>query len=150
MTVQFVHCTYFFFQVDAQPYLYFCCWEISAVLQKFHMCSHCALCPGYTQRFCLCFLMLPSGKLIVKSLSRVRLFVTPWTVTHQAPPSMGFSRQEYRSGLPFPSPREADVPHQISLITAEFPLISRDSRSGRFQRKSTVLGWLVDTSVSLA
>ena len=40
----------------------------------------------------------------VKSLSRVWLFVTPWTVAHQAPPSMGFSRQEYWSGLPFPSP----------------------------------------------
>ena len=40
----------------------------------------------------------------MKSLSRVRLFATPWTVDHQAPPSMGFSRQEYWSGLPFPSP----------------------------------------------
>ena len=39
-----------------------------------------------------------------KLLSRVRLFATPWTVAHQAPPSMGFSRQEYWSGLPFPSP----------------------------------------------
>ena len=40
----------------------------------------------------------------VKLLSRVRLFATPWTVTSQAPPSMGFSRQEYWSGVPFPSP----------------------------------------------
>ena len=39
----------------------------------------------------------------VKSLSRVLLFATPWTVSYQAPPSMGFSRQEYWSGLPFPS-----------------------------------------------
>ena len=37
-------------------------------------------------------------------LSCVRLFVTPWTVTRQAPLSMGFSRQEYCSGLPFPTP----------------------------------------------
>ena len=44
-----------------------------------------------------------------KSLSRVRLFATPWTVAHQAPPSMGFSRQECWSGLPFPSP--GDLPH---------------------------------------
>ena len=44
----------------------------------------------------------------VKSLSRVQLFVTPWTVAYQAPPSMGFSRQEYWSGLPFPSP--GDLP----------------------------------------
>ena len=47
-------------------------------------------------------------KVKVKSLSRVRLFVTPWTVAYQAPPSMGFSRQEYWSGLPFPSP--GDLP----------------------------------------
>ena len=40
----------------------------------------------------------------VQSLSCVRLFVTPWTVAHQAPLSMEFSRQEYWSGLPFPSP----------------------------------------------
>ena len=39
----------------------------------------------------------------VMSLSPVRLFVTPWTVAYQVPPSMGFSRQEYWSGLPFPS-----------------------------------------------
>ena len=42
----------------------------------------------------------------VKSLNRVRLFVTPWTVAYQASPSMGFSRQEYWSGLPFPSPKD--------------------------------------------
>ena len=40
----------------------------------------------------------------VKSLSRVRLLATPWTLAYQAPPSMGFSRQEYWSGLPLPSP----------------------------------------------
>ena len=39
----------------------------------------------------------------VKSLSRVQLFVTTWAVVYQAPPSMGFSRQEYWNGLPFPS-----------------------------------------------
>ena len=43
-------------------------------------------------------------KVKVKSLSCVRLFATPWTVARQAPPSMGFSKQEYWSGLPFPSP----------------------------------------------
>ena len=37
--------------------------------------------------------------------SRIRLLVTPWTAAYQAPPSMGFSRQEYWSGLPLPSPR---------------------------------------------
>ena len=43
-------------------------------------------------------------KVKVKSLSRVRLLATPWTAAHQAPPSLGFSRQEHWSGLPFPSP----------------------------------------------
>ena len=41
----------------------------------------------------------------MKSLSRVRLFATPWTVPYHAPPSMGFSRQSYWSGFPFPSPK---------------------------------------------
>ena len=52
-----------------------------------------------------------------KSLSHVRLLVTPWTTAYQAPPSMGFSRQEYWSGLPFPSP--------ISISTALYfhPLV---------------------------
>ena len=40
------------------------------------------------------------------SLSRVRLLATPWTAAYQAPPSMGFSRQEYWSGLPLPSPAD--------------------------------------------
>ena len=44
----------------------------------------------------------------MKSLSRVQLFATPWTVAPQVPPSMGFSRQEYWSGLP--SPSSGDVP----------------------------------------
>ena len=46
----------------------------------------------------------------VKLLSRVRLFVTPWTVAHQAPLSIGISRQEYWTGLPFPSPRDLADP----------------------------------------
>ena len=43
-------------------------------------------------------------KVTGKSLSRVRLLGTPWTAAYQAPPSMGFSRQEYWSGVPLPSP----------------------------------------------
>ena len=46
----------------------------------------------------------------MKLLSHVRLFVIPWTVAYQAPPSMGFSRQEYCSGLPFPSPGDLSDP----------------------------------------
>ena len=46
----------------------------------------------------------------VKLLGRVRLFATLWTVAYQAPPSMAFSRQEYWSGLPFPSPEDLPDP----------------------------------------
>ena len=49
-------------------------------------------------------------ELKVKSLSSVRLFVTPWTIAHQAPLSMEFFRQEYWSGLPFPSPGDLPYP----------------------------------------
>ena len=51
-----------------------------------------------------CHFLLQCMKLKVKSLSRVQLLMTPWTAAYQAPPSMGFSRQEYWSGVPLPSP----------------------------------------------
>ena len=65
----------------------------------------------------------------VKSLSRVRLFAIPWTVAYQAPPSKGFSRQEYWSGLPFPSPGDLPDPGiepgspalQSEALTSETP-----------------------------
>ena len=53
---------------------------------------------------------LKKKKVKVKLLSCVQLFVTPWTVAHQAPPSMEFSRQEHWSGLPFPSPGDLPDP----------------------------------------
>ena len=59
----------------------------------------------------------------VKSLSRVRLFATPWTVAHQGPPSMGFSRQEYWNGLPFPSPGDLPDPG----IEARSPAMQADA-----------------------
>ena len=68
-------------------------------------------------------------KVKVKSLSRVWLFVTPWTVAHQAPPSMGFSRQGYWRGVPFPSPGDLSDPGikprspalQADALTSEPP-----------------------------
>ena len=51
-----------------------------------------------------CHVLLQCMNMKVKSLSHVRLFATPWTVAYQAPPSMGFSRQEYWSGVPLHSP----------------------------------------------
>ena len=77
--------------------------------------------------------------LVVKSFSRVRLFLTPWTVAHQAPPSVGFSRQEYWSGLPFPSP--GDLPHpgtefgspawQADALPSEPPVFLSGKSHGR-------------------
>ena len=63
------------------------------------------------------------------SLSHARLFVTPWSIVHQAPPSMGFSGQEYWSGLPFPSPGDLPDPGieprspalQVDTLTSESP-----------------------------
>ena len=62
-------------------------------------------------------------KVKVKSLSRVRLLATPWTVARQAPLSVGFSRQEYWSGLPFPSP--GDLPD--TGIKRRSPVLQEES-----------------------
>ena len=51
-----------------------------------------------------CHVLLQCMKVKVQSLNRVQLLATPWTAAYQAPPSMGFSRQEYWSGVPLPSP----------------------------------------------
>ena len=76
--------------------------------------------PAYLTTYC---------RVKVKSLSRVQLFETPWTIAHQAPLSMGFSRQEYWSGLPFPSPGDLpnpgieprSPPLQADALTSEPP-----------------------------
>ena len=54
--------------------------------------------------------VMKTMKVKVKSLSRIQLFSTPWTVAHEAPPCMEFSRQEYWSGLPFLSPGDLPDP----------------------------------------
>ena len=59
----------------------------------------------------------------VRLLSHVQHFSTPWTVAHQAPPSMGFSRQEYWSGLPFPFP--GDLPNPG--IEPGYPALEADT-----------------------
>ena len=71
-------------------------------------------------------------KVKVKLLSRVRLFATPWTVAHQAPLSMGFSRQEYWSGLPFPSIWDLPSPR----IEPRSPALQADSLSSEPPGKS--------------
>ena len=69
----------------------------------------------------------------VKLLSRVRLFVTPWTVAYQALQSMGFSRQEYWSGLPFPSPGDLPDPG----IEPRSPALQADALPSELPGKST-------------
>ena len=84
----------------------------------------------------------------VKSLSHVRLLATPWTAAHQAPPSMGFSRREYWSGVPLPSPPDAGETTEISEV-AQLCLTLGDpmdcsppgsSVHGNFPGKSTGVG----------
>ena len=81
----------------------------------------------------------------VKSLSRVRLFATLWTVAHQAPLSIGFSREEYWSGLPFPSPGDLPDPGieprspalQADALPSEPP---RKPEFGKEETKCETLG----------
>ena len=80
----------------------------------------CSLSSGIVDIFKFHFL---SMKVKVKSLSRVQLFATPWTIAYQAPPAMGFFRQEYWSGLPFPSPGDLPDPR----IKPRSPALQADS-----------------------
>ena len=77
----------------------------------------------------------------VKSLSRVRFFATPWTVAYQASPSMGFSRQEYWSGLPFPSPGDFPDPgiKPGSLALEADALTSEPPGKPKYSKSHTVL-----------
>ena len=71
------------------------------------------------ERVAISFFNAWKWKVKVKSLSHVQLLATPWTAAHQAPPSMGFSRQEYWSGVPLPSPYstwEIKVEWRASII----------------------------------
>ena len=72
-------------------------------------------------RFVIDFLLLLL--LLLSCFSRVRLFATPWTVAYHAPPSMGFSRQGYWSGVPSPSPGDLPDPG----IEARSPVLQADS-----------------------
>ena len=67
----------------------------------------------------------------VKLLSCIRIFANPWTVAHQAPLSMGFSRQEYWSGLPFPSPENFPDPG----IESRSPALQADALTSEPPRK---------------
>ena len=70
---------------------------------------------------------------VKSSLSHVRLLATPWTAAHQAPPYMGFPRQEYWSGVPLPSP------YGLVVILKLFG--ARDQFQGRSRVRGMVSGW---------
>ena len=89
----------------------------------------------------------------MKLLSHVQLVATPWTVAYQAPPSMGFSRQEYWRGLPFPSPGnlpdpgiEAGSPalqadallSELSIMPSKFILVVQETKFHSFLWLSSI------------
>ena len=93
-----------------------------------------------TEVSCHFLLQCKKVKMKVKSLSRVRLFKTPWTVAHQALPSMGFSRQEYWSGLPFPSLQRTDSLEKTLMLR---------KIEGRRRRVWQRMRWLDDITNSM-
>ena len=82
-------------------------------------------------------------KVKVKSLSRVWLLATPWTVAYQAPLSMGFSRQEYWSGVPLPSPAK---PNPFQKIDKERILKAARGKKKKSSSRVTAKGILLRLS----
>ena len=89
----------------------------------------------------------------VKSLSRVRLPATPWTAAYQAPPSMGFSRQEYWSGVPLPSVNANTMRYQKLPIIIEFLTCQKFGEENKLLLMAVVLlfralaRWIIKFSV---
>ena len=87
------------------------------------------------------------------SLSRVRLFVTPWTAAYQAHPSMGFARQEYRSGVPLPKSSDRHLDCLMASLVAqrlkrlpgirETGVRSLDPREKEMAIHSSILAWRI-------
>ena len=135
-----------------------CLWSIAAAAKLLQSCP--TLCdpidgsppgspfPGILQARTLEWVAISFSnawkwKVKVKSLSPVRLLATPWTASHQAPPSMGFSRQEYWSGVPLPSPRScAEQPLRLSLSTAVLTLLTVWNGSLVFSLNYFWIGWI--------
>ena len=115
-------------------------------------CSSLSLHPLPSLIICVWLFGTPwTVKVKVKSLSRVQLFATPWTIAHQASPSMGFSRQEYWSGLPVPSPGDLPNPGieprspalQADALTFEPPGKPMDYRPPLFMGlQAGILEWV--------
>ena len=75
-------------------------------------------------RVCMCVRVCVCVRCVLSSV-RVQLFATPWSIACQAPLSMGFSRQEYWSGLPFPTPDDLLEPGMETASLTSPPLASR-------------------------
>ena len=89
--------------------------------------------------------------LLLSRFSRVRLCATPWTAAYQAPPSMGFARQEYWSGLPLPSPYHMLVMLKIlqarlqQYVNRELPDAQAGFRKGRGTRDQIAnIHWIME------
>ena len=86
----------------------------------------------------------------VKSLSRVRLFMTPWTAAYQAPPSMRFSRQEYWSGVPLPSPLMAESEEKLKSLLmkvkeeSEKVGLKLNIQKTKIMASSPIASWQID------
>ena len=89
-----------------------------------------------------CWCVSSLSTCVLSHLSRIRLFVTPSAVAHQASLSMGFSIQEYWSGLPCPSP--GDLPDPVSMLGSFLKIFLRTSSSviSLFSFSGTPIGWL--------
>ena len=75
-----------------------------------------------------------------KSLSRVRLLATPWTAAHQAPPSTGFSRQEYWSGVPLPAlylPHRTTVKMKCNRLAESVPCLGKRLVHSKYSRNAS-------------
>ena len=118
---------YFLVNTSSTTLLYFVVYTVAAAATSKSLQSCPTLChpidgsppgsavPGILQARTLEWIAISFSnawkwKVKVKSFSRVRLLATPWTAAYQAPPSMGFSRQEYWSGVPLPSPIDPTLP----------------------------------------
>ena len=80
-------------------------------------------------------------KVKVKSLSRVQLLATPWSAAYQAPPSMGFSRQEYWSGVPLLSPAAAKMCHEVWSSPHPTPPVLTSHRTATRLRSTQAVTW---------
>ena len=96
---------------------------VKKVLRSFwNQCSR--PCDIFPQLFSLCSICLFSI-VVIQLLRHVRFFATPWTLAHQAPLSMEFSRQQYWSGLPFPTPGDLPNPGIKPVSPASLALAGR-------------------------